>query len=102
SRPRYRFTCPGEMHRHPVSVARTEANTDEIVEASAPGRRSTVARCHPLKRARWGPICANVDGIARRKRKSPGIKCRVENCVQPLAAVKPLRWRCLNHRRCVG
>src|SRR5258708_31251914 len=46
-----------------------------------------ITRCHPMKQARCGPICANVDGTARRRKRSPGIRCRIENCVQSFTAV---------------
>src|SRR5260370_37823592 len=46
-----------------------------------------ITRCHPMKHARCGPICANVDGTARRRKRSPGIRCRIENCVQSFTAV---------------
>src|SRR5258708_39785961 len=46
-----------------------------------------ITRCHPMKQARCGPICANVDGTARRRKRSPGIGCRIENCVQSFTAV---------------
>src|SRR5262245_41053982 len=46
-----------------------------------------ITRCHPMKHARCGPICANVDGTARRRKRSPGIRCRIENCVQSFMAV---------------
>src|SRR5262245_13031139 len=32
--------------------------------------------------ARCGLICANVDGITRRRKRSPDIRCRIENFVQ--------------------
>jgi len=32
--------------------------------------------------ARCALICANVDGITRRMKRSPDIRCRIENCLQ--------------------
>src|SRR4029450_2827898 len=46
-----------------------------------------ITRCHLMKHSRWGPICANVDGTARRRTRSPGIRCRIENCIQSFTAV---------------
>jgi len=55
---------------------------DELTCSPLPDRgNASTAQCHPLKHARCGLICANVDGIARRRKKSPGLKCRIENCV---------------------
>ena len=38
-----------------------------------------------------GLICANVDGITRRRKRLSGIRCRIENCVRSFTAVN------LNH-----
>src|SRR5262249_5382737 len=46
-----------------------------------------ITRCHPMKHARCGLICANADGMARRRKRSSGIRCRIENCVQSFTAV---------------
>src|SRR5258707_15316507 len=46
-----------------------------------------ITRCHPMKHARCGPIWANVEGTGRRRKRSPGIRCRIENCVQSFTAV---------------
>jgi hypothetical protein len=59
-----------------------------LTSSPSPDRaNASIARCHPLKHARCGPICANVDGIARRRKRLLGVRCRIENCVQPFTAV---------------
>jgi hypothetical protein len=50
----------------------------------------SITRCHLPKRARCGLICANVDGITRRRKRLAGIRCRTENCVQPFTPVDRL------------
>ena len=52
---------------------------DRVDVLAITGSRQRIDRS--MSPARCGLICANVDGIARRRKKSPGIKCRIENCV---------------------
>jgi hypothetical protein len=41
--------------------------TTELRSSPSPDRSSaSISRCHLMKHARCGPICATVDGIARR------------------------------------
>jgi hypothetical protein len=64
---------------------------DDKVDVCSPSpdqSSALITRCHPTKHARCGLICANVDGITRRKKRSSGIRCRIENCVQSFMAVK--------------
>jgi hypothetical protein len=48
-------------------------------------------------------ICANVDGAGRRRKRSIGIRCRIENCVQSFTAVDldrlepPVMWSPFPH-----
>src|SRR5262249_44129693 len=66
--------------------------TTKLTCSPSPDQSSAlITRCHPTKHARCGLICANVDGITRRRKRLSGIRCRIENCVQSFTAVN------LNH-----
>jgi hypothetical protein len=61
----------------------------ELRSSPSPDRSSaSISRCHLMKHARCGLICANVDGTTRRSKKLPNIRCRTANCVQLFTAVK--------------
>src|SRR6266480_6861238 len=62
--------------------------TTELTCSPSPDQSSAlITRCHPMKQARCGLICANVDGITRRRKRLPVIRCRIENCAQSFTAV---------------